>query len=118
MAFLVRTRRIGDVAGRHGIESPQTRRRNGTALLVVQRAERRTGADIVRINPAIAEIADKQRSGKLIEGRRGDGHAPRRIQRTARGNELLQKRSALAENVDRAEPGAVFLVDTLAPFGK
>jgi hypothetical protein len=57
---------------------------------------------VIDIDPAVAEIADQYVAGELTEARRRQRHAPRRIERSARGK-APQQMSVGVEDIDEAK---------------
>src|SRR5438270_10534611 len=98
MGFVLDARGEGDIAARHRIKTPKAADLDRRAVLLAQRADEAPRTRIIGIDLAVAKIADQQRSCELIEARWRNGHAPRRIQRAARGNQLLLKFAAFVKH--------------------
>ena len=82
------------------IESPLGRRRLPSHC---------AGLEVVRVDAAVAEVADQQRTAEAAEVRRCPHQAPGRVQRAVAG-EAGDHAAVLRVDVDEPEAGAVGLI--------
>src|ERR1043165_4342730 len=93
--LIVWTGRKGHRAIRICTDSPQSVDYEVTAVGALKRAEERARVDVERVDLAVAEIADQQRTVQSAESRRRDRHSPRRVQRAIRN----QSRPEISESI-------------------
>ncbi len=82
------------------IERPQPVDRDRLAARILELLDE-FAVLVIDIDPAVAEIADHYVAGELTEARRRQRHAPRGIERAARGK-APQEMSVGVEDIDEA----------------
>src|SRR5215472_13604960 len=90
-------------------EPPETVDLDRVAVGAAEIVDLRARGDVVRGDQAVTEVADDQAADELAEGRRGDDHAPRRVQRAV-GDQTLRERTVRVEDVDESIADACFVV--------
>src|SRR6478672_13941844 len=90
-------------------QAPEAVDGDRTAVGPAQVAQPPAGLEVVRVDAAVTEVADQQRTAEAAEVRRCPHQTPGRVQRAVAG-EAGDHAAVLRVDVDEAESGAVGLV--------